>query len=555
MRNRNSIFLKNFFVILLALGLISSLSSAELPKEVLEAKNSIKGKKIVSHIDFLASKYCRGRETGDIGMDVASKYISTVLYGAGVEPAGDFGNYYQNVKLNSISLGENLYLNVEEIIGGVKIVKRGKLEWDYLPIVFSAEKEISAKVVFAGYGITAPEYRYDDYKNIDVKGKIVLLMRNEPGEKDESSPFEGRRLSKHGTLLTKILNAQKHGAVGVLFTINPLDHKDRSSTPGYFSGTYWPELGKKEYEKDEDYKFMDFSPPLRIIGDNFGVKIPAVIIDGKIADLILGSNNSLFDIQNKIDKNLKPSSFQITGKKVSMRIHFKNIPVKAHNIIGKIEGSDPDLKDEVVIVGAHHDHVGKDKRGRVFGGADDNASGTAGVLEMARAFQSLKQKPKRTILFILFTAEEKGLLGSRYYVENPVLPLKKTIAMIALDMIGRNDVDQMSLLGRYQYPKLFKIINTSNKESVNLEFNFTVDEFIKQSDHFPFMRKKIPSVLFNSGMHDQLHRPEDTVDRIIPEKVEKVTQLVFLSLWKIANLPPGTSLTNEKKKPQVKRNK
>jgi Zn-dependent M28 family amino/carboxypeptidase len=253
----------------------------------------------------------------------------------------------------------------------------------------------------------------------------------------------------------------------------------------------------------------------------------------------------LAKIQEGIDQNMRPNSFAITGKKVSMSIHFNNERVEAFNIAAKVTGSDPELKEEVVIVGGHYDHVGKDNRGRVYGGADDNASGTAGVMEIARAFQNLKEKPKRTTLFILFTAEEKGLLGARYYVDHPLFPLEKTVAMINLDMIGRNDVEQMSLIGRYQYPQLFSIIDETNKETVNFDLNFAVEEFIRQSDHFPFMREDVPTVFFNSGMHDQLHRPEDTADRILPEKAQKVAQLVFLSMWKIANLPSGAVLKSE----------
>jgi len=197
----------------------------------------------------------------------------------------------------------------------------------------------------------------------------------------------------------------------------------------------------------------------------------------------------------------------------------------------------------VVIVGGHYDHVGKNKRGQVFPGADDNASGTAGVLELARAFQNLQTKPKRTLLFILFTAEEMGLYGSKYYVDNPVFPLEKTIAMIDLDMISRNDVDQVSVVGRYQYPELYKIVENANKQSVNLEINFSVEQFVRNSDHMPFMRHNVPVMFFNSGSHDQLHRPEDTAERVLPEKMEKITRLIFLAMWDTANLPAGTRLT------------
>lgn len=543
LKRQKFLFRKSTAAVFIFVFSLISLAAADFPEEVLAAKRSITGRMVVSHIHFLASKYCRGRLPGDYGMEVADQYITSVLNGAGLRPAGDNGTYFQRVRLKTIDLSDRVFLKVEDRIGGVSLIKDARLEWDYLPINISAERGANAPVVFVGYGITAPEHKYDDYKNIDVRGKIVLVLRHEPGENDESSPFEGRKLSKYGTFLTKILNAQKHGAVGILFVTDPKNHKDLSVGAGFFSGTNWSSLQKKRLKKDEDFKYMRIRPRWRIEGDDFNVKIPAMHIDGKLADLLLGENVSLLRIQEEIDKNLKPRSFSIPGKRVSMEIYFKTEPVRAHNIVAKVEGSDPELKDEVVIVGAHYDHEGKDNRGRVYGGADDNASGSAAVLELARAFQNLEQKPKRTILFILFTAEERGLLGARYYVNNPLFPLEKTLALINMDMLGRNDVDQIAVIGKYYYPKLFNIVNEANKKSVNFEFNFSVEEFLRNSDHFPFMRKNIPSVIFNSGMHDQLHTPEDTVDRIITEKVEKAAQLVFLTLWKAANLPAGTRLT------------
>lgn len=540
MKKKKFLSIKSFFAFLFIALCLVSLYSADLPEDVQEIKNSITGKMIVSHIDFLASRHCRGREPGDIGMQVAMKYITSMLQGAGLEPAGDFGGYFQPVRLKKVSLGKRNDLKVEERKGVANLVKKAKLEWDYLPVNISAEKEVTAPLVFAGYGITAPEYKYDDYKNLKTSGKIILVMRHEPGENDASSPFEGIRLSNYGTLLSKILNAQKHGAVGILFATDPLNHKDL--TPSATGGTFWPSLVKERMKDDEDFKYMRFSPSMRIIGNDFGVKIPAIAIDGKFADYLLGDDISLITLQEEIDKNLTPRSFPLTEKNITMNVSFKNDSVSAFNIVAKVTGSDPELKNEVVIVGGHYDHMGKDNRGRVYGGADDNASGTAAIIELARAFQNLETKPKRTTLFILFTAEEKGLLGAKYYVDNPIFPLEKTVAMINLDMIGRNDVEQMSIVGKYQYPKLFSIVDQTNKETMNFDLNFAVEAFIRQSDHFPFMRKDIPSVFFNSGMHETLHRPEDTVDRIIPEKTEKATQLVFLSMWKIANLPAGTRL-------------
>ena len=537
-------FFMSFWLIFLS---AEGVNASDFPPEVLQMKFAIKSTMILSHIDFLASRYCRGRETGERGMDVAIEYITSVLVGAGVDRAGEMGSFYQPVKLETVDLDKNISLTVEYPFPGgmVRQVKHARLDWDFLPVILSAEMEVTAQLVFAGYGITAPEHKYDDYKNLEPAGKIVLAMRHEPGENDENSPFDGQKLSKHGTLLSKILNAQEHGAVGIIFVTDPLNHDDVSVRSGAFmSGASWPSLRKERLQKkdDEDFKYRDFSPQMRIIGKDFGVRIPAVMIDGKLADYILGEKYSLPDIQKKIDKTMTPYSFLLPGQKVTMAIFFKKELVEAGNIVAKVEGSDPELKKEVVIVGAHYDHEGKDKRGQVYPGADDNASGTAVVMELARAFQDLKQKPKRTILFILFTAEEKGLLGAHYYVQDPVFPLDKTVALINLDMVGRNDIDQMGVIGKYQFPKLFQIVETINKNTVNFQLNLSVEQFISNSDHSPFMRVGIPCLLFNSGMHDQLHTQDDTADRINPDKVEKAAQLVFLSLWAVADLPAGTRL-------------
>ena len=543
LRREKFLLPKSVAAVLVFVFCLVSLAAADFPEEVLAAKRSISGRMVVSHIHFLASKYCRGREPGDIGMEVADQYITSVLNGAGLTPAGDFGSYFQQVKLKKVSLSDRIHLQVVEGSGGTPVIRDAVLDADYLPIIISGEREVTAPVVFAGYGITAPEHNYDDYKNLNVKGRIVLVLRHEPGENDDNSPFEGRTLSKYGTILSKILNAQKHGAVGILFVTGPLNHKDTSlDGAGFFSGTNWPSLQKKRKKNDEDFKYMTFRERWRIIGADFGVKIPAVLIDGALADELLGENQNLKDIQAGMDKNLKPNSFPLFDKKVSMQVYFNNEPVAAHNIVAKVEGSDPVLKDEIVIVGGHYDHLGKDNRGQVNFGADDNASGTSAVLELARAFQNMEVKPKRTIIFILFTAEEKGLLGARYYADHPLLPLEKTIAMFNLDMIGRNDISQLSMLGKYQYPKLFKIVDDVNKKSANFELNFNVEASVRNSDQFPFMRANVPVAFFISGLHDQYHTPRDTVDRIVTEKVEKVAQMVFLALWETANLPAGTTL-------------
>lgn len=526
--------------ILLILMLLSSVSLSaqpQYPDVVLALKKTIKAKMILSHIDFLASKFCRGREVGDNGMDLADKYISTVLAGAEIAPSGDNGAYFQNVRLHSVDISDRTGMTITT--GNISTDAR--LEWDFLPMELSAEAAVAAPLVFAGYGITAPEHRYDDYKNLDVRGKIVLVMRHEPGEKDPKSPFDGVKTSKHGVYLEKILNAQRHGAAAILFVTDPLNHQDLSLDGDISSSAYWPSLRKKRMEKHEDVQFMRFSHRLKIEDDNFGVRIPAAIVSGTFAQNMLG-DRSLLELQKQLDQNYAVPRSAEPPVKVSLNVYFNYEKIPANNIVFKIEGGDPVLKNEAVIVGAHYDHTGKNNKGEVFGGADDNASGSAVCIELARAFQNLTIKPKRTILFVLFTAEEKGLLGSRYYIKKPIFPLDKTLGYVNLDMVGRNDASQLSIMGKYQYPKFFSIVEEVNRNSANFEFNFSIESYISSSDQFPFMREGIPSIFFTSGTHDEYHTPRDTAGRIVADKVEKVAQLVFLTVWRTADLPAGTQL-------------
>ena len=451
------------FVFMFSLALFSQ-TGEDFSPEIQKAKNSIKGRMILSHVEFLASKYCRGRKTGTEGMDVAIRYIESVFKGIGVEPAGRAGSFKQTVYLETVSLSDRIYLHIEEKKHGGKLVKKVRVEEDFLPVSISAEKEVSAALVFAGYGITAPEHKYDDYKGIDARGKIVIALRYEPREKDESSPFNGRKLSKYAALLSKIKNAQKHGAVGILFVTGPLNGDYRR--PDSSGGTYWPCLYEERAKKTrkEDFKYLSFNPQTRISDEDFGVTIPAAAIDGRLCDSLLGKGRGLKNIQEQIDKTMKPTAFPLPNIKISIGIYFEKEPLSAYNLAARIEGSDPELKKEVVIVGAHYDHLGRNNRGQFYPGADDNASGTAGVIELARAFRDLEVKPKRTLLFLLFAAEEMGLLGSRYYAAHPIFPLDKTLAVVNMDMIGRNAVDQVSLLGRYQYPDLLAFFHCDHHQ-------------------------------------------------------------------------------------------
>ncbi|MCP4213582.1 MAG: M28 family peptidase [bacterium] len=527
----------------LFLLVLFSLTASQPAEEIHKIRGTITADRLMSHIHFLASPYCRGRLPGDPGMDVTDKYIFSVLKGAGVQPANKSAGYFSPVKIREISLSDRIFFKTEERIGNTSLTKHARMEWDFLPITLSAEKEVNAPVIFAGFGITAPEHQYDDYKNLDARGKIVLVLRDEPSPTPVAGAkpvFEVKKLSKHGTLLTKILNARKHGAVGILVAEAPLSAKDRSlNIHDFMGGTNWPSLRNKQAKRHHKHQNRKRSYIWKNVGDDYGVTIPAAKIDGNLADSIMGTY-SLLQIQKDFLEKMKPHSFPLPGKRIHMQIAFNSQPVKAHNIIFKVEGSDPQLKNEYVVLGAHYDHLGVDKGGRVNGGANDNASGSSLVMELARAFQKMETKPKRSLLFILFTGEEKGLLGSRYFVDHPVIPLENVIAMFNFDMMARNANDQLTVVGKYQFPKLFNIINGVNKKTSRFTINFSEESSIKNSDHFPFLRAQVPCLFFAAGSFPEYHSPDDTVERLSGEKLEKISQMVFLCAWETAQLPAGT---------------
>lgn len=477
--------------------------------------NVFTAEKLKTHIDYLASDALLGRNTPSSGLDTAAAYIVKEFKTYGVQPVN--GSYYQPVPLIMRSLGDEN--SVEIIQNGLS--RQLKLKSEFVPYEVSGDGEASGNLVFAGYGISAPEYNYDDYSDVDVKGKIVVVLRHEPGEEDSASVFMGKESTTYSSNKYKVENAIKHGAVGMLVITDPLNHL--LLTPRGFS---WPSLSKLIPKDALPYEL-----------DDTAKRIPVVHAGKEVIDMLFGSTDSLKKIQVALDKSFKPLSREYPVS-VKMKVSINKITVKTNNIVGVIEGADPVLKNEYLVVGAHYDHVGFHKEHKpdedyIINGADDNASGTAGLLSIAEAFSKMGTKPKRSILFIAFTAEEKGLFGSAAYTNKPLFPLNKTMAMINLDMISRNGIDTVYLEGTNVSPDLARIAESQNKE-----VGFTIlhsNEYIDRSDHINFYRKGVPFVYFNSGEHNDYHTVRDNPDSVNPEKAAKIAGLAFRTAWYIAN--------------------
>lgn len=519
--------------------------------EAQKGLESITAREISAHIEFLASDLLEGRGNGDRGLEIAAEYIAAQFEDAGVEPAGDNGTYFQEFGLVHKKLSEPNILQLKTRERTSTRSTAFEFGQDFIPFGFTANKKVVASIIFVGYGITAPEYRYDDYKGVDVEGKVVLMFRHEPQERDSSSVFNGRGFTNHSGFRRKARNAQQHGAAGMILVTDPLNHESYNVTP---IDQAWPE-----------------NPPARkkflfLSGPENALEIAAVHVTMDVAnDLLAGTGKELKEIQETIDDKFQPNSFAITNKTVLLQTSVSTELIKVRNVVGKIEGS----SSETIVIGAHYDHDGKDGEA-IYNGADDNASGVTGLLEIAEAFMANNNKPKRTLLFIAFAAEEKELLGSEYYVSHPVIPWDSTVAMIAMDMIGRNeDTASMSEQSRAGFPvvtaeesenSLYVIGTTFSKDmkkitdeanqgiGFDLRYGYdNVQNSVRRSDSWSFLDKGIPALYYSTGLHPDYHRPSDTSDKINTAKTEKVIKLVYLTSWNLANIPekpkyepPGT---------------
>ena len=477
---------------------------------------SITPAEIKEVVEAIASDSMKGRSTPSTELNIAARYIADKLKSCGMQPVNN--SYFQEVKLQRVNLGSSNILKITNNNSEKEFI----IKDDFIPFEMTADTEVEASVVFAGYGISSKEYNYDDYENIDVKGKIVFILRHEPGEDNLHSIFDGFYNTTYSYIETKVENAIKHGVAGILICNDPLNHNYMKPV-----GFPWPSLSKIIPEE---------ALPFNIVTDKKN-KIPVIDVGEEVIKYLFVSIDSLKNIQKRIDEKTKPSSFIIHNTKIKLRTSLEIRNKSSKNVVGYFEGNKN--KDELLVIGAHYDHIGFMKNYEqgsdfIFNGADDNASGTAGVIAIAKAFSTMKTKPERSILFILFSGEEKGLLGSQYYVSKPLFPLNKTIVMLNLDMISRNSMDSLYLEGAGKSPDITNIIKKQNK-GLDFYLNLKSDEYIGGSDHAGFYYCNIPFMFFFAGMHKDYHKVSDNPDSINPAKAAKVAQLVFKTAWFIAN--------------------
>lgn len=501
----NNRFYKSFLLASFAVG-IFSFSHAQTSPE-------IKEKDFKKHIYHLASDELKGRMTGTEQEKVAAEYISNEFKRFGLKPYFN-GSWFQKFPFIS---GVELKGNNSFTFSTAD--KKYEAEKDFIPLGFSSSLSVSGEVVFAGYGISSKENGYDDYDSIDVSGKIVLVLRYNPEYDNPHSNLEEFASFRYKTNIAK-----EKGAKAILFVSGP-----------------------SPVEEDKLQK-LTYDRAASVPG------IAAIQISRSAADAMLSeSGYTVKSLQERIKTDGQPHSLVLTGVTVQLETGVTEVKNEGINVAGYIPGSDKKLKDEYIVIGAHYDHLGmgganslyRGDEPQIHNGADDNASGTSGILELAEYLSKNKKQLKRSIIIAGFSGEELGLLGSSHMVNNPVVANEKIAAMINLDMIGRLTDSALIVYGTGTSSGWKDILNKNKPANIKLTFN---DEGYGPSDHSSFYGKNIPVLFFFTGTHSDYHRPGDDADKINYTGLESVVKYVAAMVKDISQMKSKPEYVNVPRK-------
>jgi len=475
------------------------------------------------HLTFLSSDSLQGRKLGTEvpGLDIAADYIKVNAEKNGLKPG--VNNYFQKVDIVSIKPNENSFIQINK--------KNGKTIFKTTSLINlnGGSRTISFKneeIVFGGFGYQNSETDYSDLEGVEIEGKIVVVAQGYPEIfKDGKNIRWNNRIEREKF---KLISAKKPKAIIIVTNPQDIDNETFAQISSWLNRERFV---LKTPEKTDE--------------------IPMLICTPRFTDELLGVKGQYKKYLSLISKKDKPNSYFIENKKIDIEVSSIVKPAETKNIIGIVEGSDPGLKNEYIVFMAHYDHLGVAKDGDVYNGADDNGSGTVTLLEVAEAFTSLEQKPKRSVVFLWVTCEEIGMLGSKYYTENPAFPLDKTVACINIDMDGRvyesrdsvwnkspkkvKDFDGLFTLCNNVWPEI-KEINNSNCEKLGLiPDNSLPSKFLRSSDHYYFHKNRIPIINYATGYHADYHKVGDEVSKISFDKMKRVADLCFLVGYEIAN--------------------
>jgi hypothetical protein len=495
-------------------------AATRLPEAANRAVAAVSADDLRTYVGTLASDAFNGRGVGDPGNRSAEEFICATLRANGVTPAGPGGSCYQTVEVYSPALGSRARLTVSNSEDGSTLADM-PAGADFYPLPETGDAAVTAPLLFVGYGVTSPEMRHDDYARVDARGAIVVMKEGMP----DAFPHKGTADGDEAVLVgiaRKLADAKRHGARGVLVI--------GAYLPGYRS--VWPERSSVQQTS------------YRLLSSRAGA-LAAGALSNQAAGPIL---RALAD-GRRLSASLTPD-LVVT-------------PVTMHNVLGIVEGRDPNRQHEMVVVGAHLDHDGTDADGRIYNGADDNASGTAAVLAAAAAFARAAEggeRPARAVVFALWNGEEKGSLGAEAFVAAPQ-PARRVVANLNLDMVGRHEEvpdpgdwrfhglpkidaaatgNTLHVLGYSYTPGLAAMVRDAN-DAVGLTLQEDYDNgalgLLQRSDQWPFLAHGIPAVFLTTGLHPDYHTPADDTDRIDFGKLTRVARLATRAAWIVADGP------------------
>lgn len=490
---------------------------------------SIRQESIRARLKFLASSHFKGRATGSPEAELTAAYIASVFEANGLLPAPHSTDYIHSFGISQALPRNSGRLEFTNTRGAVVSFESGA---DFLPASWGPDASVQGKkAVFVGYGLTVPGLDYDDFQGIDLGDKVAIMLSGGPPD------IAFRRVGRADTSdpVRKSLGAAARGACGVVLVQPPGEGLPSPRSNFRHARAH---LSERLDSLSIPVVRMTFAAGERLLSQTEGPETPS---------------HSLDELQDRIDRTARPQSVSLKGR-IDIQVSYRRRQLQGYNVIGHLPGSDPVLKEEFIILGAHHDHMGVDEKGRIFLGADDNASGTTALLELSGAFQRNPDKPRRSILLAAWGAEEIGLLGSRHYVSRPPVPLRQTVAMFQMDMIGRNaqhaanlvgdlpgqrerdNRNSLNVFGASVAPMLRDLIERSNART-GLDLRFPAEarsmDLMRRSDHWPFLKRGTPALFLFTGFHPDYHRATDTPNKINFTKLEKILKLVYLVAWEV----------------------
>jgi Peptidase family M28/PDZ domain/PA domain len=464
--------------------------------------------KVAGDVDWLADDAREGRGLGTGGLDSAARYLADGFREAGLEPGGRGGSY-----LCPFEMPVAIRIARADLTLGETALVRGR---DFEAYLSSADGEAAGEVVFAGYGISADRLGYDDYAGVDAAGKVALVLDYRPA--GTTTPVNGAAGAPYLSRAYKTLNARRHGAVAVLIA------PSAAPTPDVV----------------ERLPRADSANPTLQPGETIALAVSRAAAEQIVA---AARGPSLAERQAAIDASGQPGSATLAGVRAQVRVEIERRMGTVANVVGILRGRDPALGREAVVVGAHYDHLGRgeyaslapDRRGEVHPGADDNASGAAGLLSLARAFGAATPPPPRTLVLVAFTGEEAGLVGSNEYVRDPAWPLADTIAMVNLDMIGRLRRQRVTVFGADTSPAFESLVNQAAGD-LGLTPSFENGAF-GPSDQTSFYVKGVPVLFFFTGNHPQYHTPDDRALLVNAAGEAQVLRVVYRTVAALLAVP------------------